>query len=74
LIRSNERNHRRARFGDDIYTELIKIHGLVSQLQVGHPPAAMRIMDHFEKMTPLFNRYLRMSQPSPSLPWQRRTS
>jgi hypothetical protein len=34
----------------------------------------MRIMDHFEKMTPLFNRYLRMSQPSLSLPWQRRTS
>jgi hypothetical protein len=57
-----------------ITTELIKVHGLVSQLQVGHPPAAMRIMDHFEKMTPLFNRYLRMSQLSPSLPWQRRTS
>jgi hypothetical protein len=58
-------------FDSDIYERLIEMHRLVGQLEVGNETAANRIMDQFEKMLPVFNRYLRMTQRLPSLPWDR---
>ena len=59
-------------FDSDIYERLIEMHSLVGQLEVGNETAANRIMDQFEKMLPVFNRYLRMTQRLPSLPWERK--
>jgi hypothetical protein len=54
-------------FGRELVAELDKLGVLVSELEAGKPSAAGEIMDHFKKMVPLFEPYLKMPQRMPSL-------
>lgn len=54
-------------FGPELVAEFTKLHALVGELETGQPSAAMAVNSHFEKMIPLFEPYLKMTQRMPSL-------
>jgi hypothetical protein len=54
-------------FGGELVTELQRLHSLVSELESGRKEAAIEISNHFDKMVPLFDPYLKMRQRMPSL-------
>jgi hypothetical protein len=52
-------------FGDDMRQSLIKLHSLVTDLEMKQPRASFEISQHFDTMLPLFDRYLKMAQRPP---------
>jgi hypothetical protein len=49
-------------FGRELVKQLERLHALVSDLESGRATAAIDIRDHFDKITPLFDPYLKMPQ------------
>jgi hypothetical protein len=64
-------------FGPELVKELEHLHSLTSELESGRTSAAAEISNHFDKIIPLFEPYLKMSQrmppslPKPSQAWSR---
>jgi hypothetical protein len=61
-------------FGAELVKELERLHSLVGELEAGRASAAMEISNHFDKITPLFEPYLKMSQRMPSFNPTRKAS
>jgi len=52
-------------FGPELVDELRHLHELVSELEAGRTAAATEISNHFYKMLPLFDPYMKMPQRMP---------
>ncbi len=61
-------------FGAELVKELEQLHSLVGELEAGRASAAMEISNHFDKITPLFEPYLKMPQRMPSLSTTKKAS
>jgi hypothetical protein len=57
-------------FGPELVREFERLHALVGDLETGGgSTVAIEISEHFAKITPLFEPYLKMQQRMPSLPF-----
>lgn len=52
-------------FGEDINSSMVKLHSLVTELEMRQPHASLAISKHFDSMAPLFAGYLAMDQQVP---------
>lgn len=54
-------------FGPELVKELQHLHALVGQLASGRAGAVIDISEHFDRIAPMFEPYLKMPQRMPSL-------
>jgi hypothetical protein len=52
-------------FGPELVKELEHLHSLVSELEAGSATTATEIANHFDKIAPMFEPYLKMPQQMP---------
>ena len=52
-------------FGPELVKELERLHSLVSELEAGSATTATEITNHFDRIAPMFEPYLKMPQQMP---------